>query len=64
MTAACLVAAMLVLGVAGTTWGMAWALNEKGRADHEATNATLAAQMVLQALTQAGEAATQSTTKA
>jgi len=33
--AASLVAAVLLLGVAGTTWGMLWALNEKQRADDE-----------------------------
>ncbi len=37
------VAAALVLGVAGTTSGMVWALNERDRADAEATNASLAA---------------------
>jgi serine/threonine protein kinase/tetratricopeptide (TPR) repeat protein len=42
--AASLVVAILVLGVAGTTWGMLWALKEKERADTEATNARLAAQ--------------------
>ncbi len=37
------VAAALVLGVVGTSAGMAWALKEKDRADTEATNASLAA---------------------
>lgn len=40
--AASLVVAMLVLGAAGTTWGMLWALKEKERADTEATNANRA----------------------
>ncbi len=38
------VAAVLVLGVVGTSYGLVWALREKSRADTEATNATLAAQ--------------------
>jgi serine/threonine protein kinase/tetratricopeptide (TPR) repeat protein len=37
------VAAALILGVFGTSVGMAWAINEKNRADAEASNATLAA---------------------
>ena len=41
--AAGVVAAALVLGVAGTTGGMLWALKEKTRADGEAERATLAA---------------------
>jgi tetratricopeptide (TPR) repeat protein/tRNA A-37 threonylcarbamoyl transferase component Bud32 len=38
------VAAALVLGVAGTTAGMVWALNEKDRANEEKAKATLAAE--------------------
>ncbi|MBK7403777.1 MAG: serine/threonine protein kinase [Phycisphaerales bacterium] len=41
--AAGVIAAALVLGVVGTSTGMAWALREKGRADTEANRATAAA---------------------
>ena len=41
--AAGVVAAVLVLGIVGTSGGMAWALSEKDRADTEAANASLAA---------------------
>lgn len=37
------IAALLVLGVIGTTWGMLWAFDEKGRADASAQLATEAA---------------------
>ncbi|MFB3431295.1 MAG: tetratricopeptide repeat protein [Phycisphaerales bacterium] len=38
-----LVAALLVLGIIGTSWGMAWAIDEKERADEQARLATAAA---------------------
>lgn len=38
------IAAMLVLGVVGTSSGMVWALNEKDRADKQATLATASAE--------------------
>jgi serine/threonine protein kinase/tetratricopeptide (TPR) repeat protein len=38
------ITAMLVLGIIGTTWGMAWALDEKTRADGQARLATTAAE--------------------
>ncbi|MHC5023448.1 MAG: tetratricopeptide repeat protein [Planctomycetota bacterium] len=44
VTAASLIAAALICGVAGTTWGMVWALDEKARADTEARHATRAAE--------------------
>jgi serine/threonine protein kinase/tetratricopeptide (TPR) repeat protein len=44
VVAASIVAAALVLGVAGTTAGLVWALDEKHRADDEAQRATLAAE--------------------
>ena len=43
------IAALLVLGVVGTSYGMVWALNEKGRADTEAASAALAAAAETQA---------------
>ncbi|XHC25088.1 serine/threonine-protein kinase [Phycisphaerales bacterium ac7] len=39
-----LVAALLVLGIIGTSWGMAWAIDEKERADEQARLATAAAE--------------------
>ncbi|MCA9281198.1 MAG: serine/threonine protein kinase [Phycisphaeraceae bacterium] len=44
VAAASLMACVLILGVVGTTWGMLWALDERDRADMEATNASLAAE--------------------
>jgi serine/threonine protein kinase/WD40 repeat protein len=51
--AASLVAAVLVLGVIGTTRGMIWALREKGRANDETAKATLAARLEAEARRQA-----------
>jgi len=43
------IAAMLVLGVVGTSTGMVWALNEKGRADEQAVLAKASAEAEKQA---------------
>jgi tetratricopeptide (TPR) repeat protein len=57
VAAATLVAAVLVLGVIGTSAGLAWALLEKGRADDEAARATAAAQAEAAARLEAQQAA-------
>ncbi|UCD74717.1 MAG: serine/threonine protein kinase [Phycisphaerales bacterium] len=57
VTVAGLVAAVLVLGVIGTSWGMLWALDEKQRADLAAITAREAASAEEQAKRVAQEAA-------
>jgi serine/threonine protein kinase/Tfp pilus assembly protein PilF len=57
VTAAGLVATVLVLGILGTSWGLIRALDEKQRADAEAANATLAAGAEQQARREAQDAA-------
>src|SRR5262249_46237053 len=42
VTAVALIAVTLVAGVIGTTWGLVWALRERDRADHAATEALTA----------------------
>ena len=51
------IVALLVVGIIGTSWGMAWAIDEKTRADEQAALATIAAESERLAKLEAEESA-------